>query len=64
MIFAKHLNCRAAIEKWKVKDKHRAANMFAALRHADVLENALHGRLTNSMIPKSLRIRASQVQTS
>ena len=42
-VFARYLDRWAASQKWKVKDKRGAANMFTALLRAGVFEDALHG---------------------
>jgi AcrR family transcriptional regulator len=42
-IFARYLDRWIPIEKWRVKDKRGAANIFSGLLRAGVFDDALHG---------------------
>jgi TetR/AcrR family transcriptional repressor of mexJK operon len=42
-LFARYLDRWAASEKWKVRDRRRAANAFVGLLRANLFEDALHG---------------------
>jgi AcrR family transcriptional regulator len=42
-LFAHYLDRWAGVEKWKVKDGRRAADIFAGLLRAGIFEDALHG---------------------
>ena len=50
-------------EKWKIKDKHGAANTFSGLLHAGIFENALHGlrNVDESDIAAHARLAAAQM---
>jgi AcrR family transcriptional regulator len=62
-IFARYLSRWTPVEKWKVRDKHRAANTFAGLLHTDVFEDALHGlrRFDDSAIAAHARLAAANM---
>jgi TetR/AcrR family transcriptional repressor of mexJK operon len=62
-IFARYLDRWAPIEKWKVKDKRGAANLFSGLLRAGIFEEALHGlrRFDQSEIAAHARLAATQM---
>jgi hypothetical protein len=42
-IFVHYLDRWCGVEKWKVRDRRRAASTFAGLLRAGIFEDALHG---------------------
>jgi len=42
-VFIRYLDRWSPTEKWKIKDKHGAANTFSGLLRAGIFENTLHG---------------------
>ena len=42
-LFARYLDRWAAAEKWKVRNRERAANAFVGMLRAGLFEDALHG---------------------
>jgi len=42
-VFVRYLDRWTPIEKWKIKDKHGAANTFSGLLRTGIFEDALHG---------------------
>jgi TetR/AcrR family transcriptional repressor of mexJK operon len=43
-LFARYLDRWAAAQKWKARNRGRAANAFAGLLRAGLFEDALHGQ--------------------
>lgn len=62
-IFARYLDRWVPLEKWKVKDKHGAANVFSGLLRAGVFEDALHGlrKIDESAIAAHARLAAGHM---
>ena len=62
-LFARYLDRWAPIEKWRVRDKGGAANIFSGLLRAGVFEDALHGlrRFDQSEIAAHARLAATQM---
>jgi sugar/nucleoside kinase (ribokinase family) len=62
-VFARYLERWRPVEKWKIKDKHGAANAFSGLLHAGIFENALHGlcQADESDIATHARLAAAQM---
>ena len=59
-VFVRYLDRWIPIEKWKIKDKHGAANTFSGLLQAGIFEAALHGlrRFDESDIAAHARLAA------
>ena len=62
-VFARYLDRWVPIEKWKVKDKHGAANIFSELLRAGIFEDALHGlrKFDESEIAAHARLAATNM---
>jgi AcrR family transcriptional regulator len=62
-VFVRYLDRWSSIEKWKIKDKHGAANTFSGLLHAGIFEDALHGlcKADESDIATHARLAAAQM---
>lgn len=62
-VFVRYLDRWSPIEKWKIKDKHGAANTFSGLLRAGIFENALHGlcKVDESDIATHARLAAAHM---
>jgi TetR/AcrR family transcriptional repressor of mexJK operon len=62
-VFVRYLDRWSPIEKWKIKDKRGAANIFSGLLRAGIFENALHGlgKVDESAIATHARLAAVQM---
>lgn len=64
-VFVKYLSRWISVERWKIRDRRRAAQTFTALLRAEVFEIALHGhrRFSDSEVATYARAAAGKMLT-